>query len=250
MIPAFPPVPAHASRLLEALPDVVFYTKDRSGAYTSVSPTIASRCGLASPDLALGRDPRDLFPGPHGERYRRQDLRVLQQGRPLRNVLQLHPYPGQTLGWGLTSKEPLFDAEGRVVGLAGLSRDLGELDSEASVCRALAAAITFMEHNATDPIRMEALAARVSMSLARLERAMRRILGLTPIQYLGQVRMERAVDLLQQTDDSIAKIASRCGYVSHSSFTRQFRATVGAPPSAFRAARSVQRVELTRRSDR
>jgi AraC-like DNA-binding protein len=63
---------------------------------------------------------------------------------------------------------------------------------------------------------------------------MRKIFAITAGQFIQKVRMDAAVRRLRETNDSIAKIALDCGYAEQSSFTRQFKLTVGLSPARYR----------------
>jgi AraC-like DNA-binding protein len=80
----------------------------------------------------------------------------------------------------------------------------------------------------------------------RFERLVKQVFHLTPRQLLTKTRIDAASRLLQEGGASVAEIAHRCGYSDHSAFTRQFKATVGIAPVAFRerAARSAGRSGL------
>jgi AraC-like DNA-binding protein len=73
------------------------------------------------------------------------------------------------------------------------------------------------------------------MSVVQLERATRRIIGISVRQLLVRFRVERAIGLLAATDLSLSDVAVRCGYYDQSAFTRQFRRVVGVSPGAYRA---------------
>jgi AraC-like DNA-binding protein len=70
--------------------------------------------------------------------------------------------------------------------------------------------------------------------VSRFERLVRQIFQLTPRQLLIKTRVEAASRLLVDQRLTIAQVAQACGYSDHSAFTRQFRATVGLTPGAFR----------------
>ena len=69
----------------------------------------------------------------------------------------------------------------------------------------------------------------------RFERLVKQVFHVTPRQLLVKTRVDAASRLLRETESSVAGIAQACGYADHSAFTRQFRATVGLTPRAFRA---------------
>jgi transcriptional regulator GlxA family with amidase domain len=63
---------------------------------------------------------------------------------------------------------------------------------------------------------------------------MRRVFQLTTSQFIRKSRIEHAAQLLTTTRRPVAEIALECGYGDQTAFTRQFRATVGLPPAAYR----------------
>jgi len=66
------------------------------------------------------------------------------------------------------------------------------------------------------------------------EHAIYLALGTTPHQYLIQQRIERAKQLLKQSNDAIADIAILCGFNNHSHLSKYFRQLTGTTPSAYR----------------
>jgi AraC family transcriptional regulator len=61
-------------------------------------------------------------------------------------------------------------------------------------------------------------------------------IGISPYQYLLQQRVERAKQLLKQTNQPIVEIALDCGFSSHSHLSKQFRQLAGMTPKAFRVS--------------
>ncbi len=62
------------------------------------------------------------------------------------------------------------------------------------------------------------------------------LVGDSPLQYLARWRIARAAELLRDTDDKVATIATRVGYESLPSFTRAFKRWQQTSPGAFRRA--------------
>lgn len=83
-------------------------------------------------------------------------------------------------------------------------------------------------------IKLTDLASLLGMSEFYFSRQFKQVIGTTPYQYLLQQRIERAKQLLRQSDRSIADIALTCGFNSHSHLSKQFRQLTGTTPKAYR----------------
>jgi AraC-like DNA-binding protein len=147
--------------------------------------------------------------------------------------LELHLYPGRQPGWCLTCKQPLRDPAGRVVGLAGISRDLKADEGSHPAYSRLAAVVQYIQDNYVQPLNLKQLAAMADMSVAQLERYFHKVFHLTPRQVLLKTRLDAATALLV-SHDKVTDVAALCGYTDHSAFTRQFKATVGITPTEYR----------------
>ena len=78
------------------------------------------------------------------------------------------------------------------------------------------------------------LARVAGLGTRRLERLVKRLFDLTPMQLLARTRIDAATKLLVRSDDSVATVASVCGYSGQSAFTRQFKTLTGATPLCYR----------------
>lgn len=125
--------------LLDTLSDVVFFIKDCEARYAFVNQTLARRCGFKHRDELLGCTAEMVFPERFGPLYTEQDRRVLSSGRELADQLELHLYYGNQPIWCLTHKLALKNERGRIVGLAGISRDLQSPQSNHPAFQKLAA---------------------------------------------------------------------------------------------------------------
>lgn len=86
---------------------------------------------------------------------------------------------------------------------------------------------------------VELLARAVGLSRPVFAREFVRVLGLSPMRYLTQQRMERAARLLLETDAGLAEIAGHVGYQSEFAFGRAFRRHHQVPPGVFRRHQTV-----------
>lgn len=226
--------PAFCVRLFAHLPDVVFCLKDRQRRYQAANPAFASRLGLKDPAKLLGRTAEDFFPEPLAAVYRRQDLEVLESGREMIDHLELVTNRDGSLGWYLATKVPLHNAVGEVVGVASISRDLGSPSHDDPEFSRLREIVDHIRAHLGDPLQPADLAAMNGLSTAQLDRRMRRVFQLSTSAFIRKCRIELAANLLSSTNLPITTIALDCGYGDQSAFTRQFSATVGIPPAAYR----------------
>lgn len=81
---------------------------------------------------------------------------------------------------------------------------------------------------------LEALAAKAGLTASHFCRVFKRATGMSPHQYVMKARLDRARDLLGQSDLSVAQVADMTGFTSQSHFTRAFRQYAGQTPSSWR----------------
>jgi len=87
-----------------------------------------------------------------------------------------------------------------------------------------------------EPLPVARLASTAHLSPAHFSREFRRTFGEPPHQYLLTRRLERAAELLRNTDWSVAEICTTVGLRSLGSFTTSFGRAFGLSPTAYRAA--------------
>jgi AraC-like DNA-binding protein len=173
---------------------------------------------------------------------------VMRTGRDIRDRLELHWYPRRRAGWCLTTKVPIRDAEGRVIGLVGTSRDLRAPGGAGKIPPGLSEALEFLESHYGEPLTPSDLAARAQLSPVRFARLIKRIFRLTPSHLITQTRLSAASRLLRESDRQVAEIALECGFYDQSHFTRAFHSANGLSPGAFR--RKSRRSRLQRQLKR
>lgn len=225
---------AQIEPVLDALPDLVFFVKDRDARYALVNRTLATRCGCKEKSGIVGKTTEQVFPSRFGAAYLEQDQSILNGGAQMIDQLELHLYPGRQPGWCLTSKVPLRNGAGQIVGIAGASRDLKANERTHPAYTKLAEVVQYIQENYVQPLNLTHLAQMAGMSVAQLERYFHKVFHLTPRQVLLKTRLDAATALLA-SNDKVTDVAALCGYTDHSAFTRQFKATVGVTPSEYRA---------------
>ncbi len=94
----------------------------------------------------------------------------------------------------------------------------------------LSQVIQMMEKNIEEPISPSILARDVGMSTRQLERLFRRYLNRSPKRYYMELRLQKARNLLMQTDMSVINVALACGFASPSHFSKCYRAHYNTTP--------------------
>jgi len=94
----------------------------------------------------------------------------------------------------------------------------------------LAAVILRMEGNIEEPVSPADLAMDVGLSTRQLERLFRRYLNRSPKRYYMELRLQKARNLLMQTDMTVINVALACGFTSPSHFSKCYRAQYETTP--------------------
>jgi AraC family transcriptional regulator len=95
-------------------------------------------------------------------------------------------------------------------------------------------AIDYINDNLEQDIKLANIADVVGMSQYYFCQLFKQSMGIAPYQYVIQQRVERAKQLLQQTEVTISDIALECGFANQSHFTKHFRKLTGITPKAYR----------------
>jgi len=226
--------PMVSERLFSQIPDIVFCVKNIDGRYVSVNRAFSDRLGLKSPNEILGKTAHEIFPQYLADIYKGQDEQVFGSGEEITDRLELVSHYGVGVGWYLASKFALRGHTGEIIGLASISRDLQTPGDQDVAFAGLLKVVTYIHRNFANDIKAASLAESIQLTSTQLDRRMRKIFKLTTSQFIRKTRLEMATRLLKTTNEPIVEVALKCGYSDQSAFTRQFKATVGMTPGAFR----------------
>lgn len=141
------------------------------------------------------------------------------------------------LDGGLPGEERALDAK---AALTELLRILVSEDFEAGQPRGLsvADAIAHISEKYADPIAIGALVDASGMSRAAFFAAFKRKTGVTPLQMITDLRMEKARMYLRLSEFSVAEVGRICGYQDNAYFTRVFTRQEGMTPTDYRKGRA------------
>lgn len=105
---------------------------------------------------------------------------------------------------------------------------------KAALDEAIGPALALIHRHPERPWTVTSLASQVNMSKSAFSERFRETVGKPPLHYLTEYRMQRACQLLRDTDLGVKEIASLVGYESASSFSNAFKRWTGKAPVAFR----------------
>jgi PAS domain S-box-containing protein len=221
-------------QLLDALPDLSVFVKDRQGRFVYVNPRGCEYCGVKAAAEAVGKTDRDFFPRGRSERYRADDARVMKDGIPVLNRIEPEPCAQGSPRLVVTSKWPLRDAAGRVIGVIGCSREVAEAAPASLGVGRVARAVAVFYARCGGKLTVAEVARSVGISVNQLERLFRRALGETPQRCLLRIRVEQAGRLLRESRAGLAEVAQACGFYDQAHLSHAFSAEIGCSPLAYR----------------
>ena len=108
------------------------------------------------------------------------------------------------------------------------------VSTESRMTETLRPVLTYIQKHHSESVTIEQLAKIAHMSSSYFMSCFKQNFGLGAIEYLNQVRIRSACDLLCNTDRSISDIAFDTGFHNLSNFNRQFRTKVGCSPQTYR----------------
>ena len=220
---------------MDLLVDVIFCMKSADGTYIAVNSAFVRRTGRTSKRDVVGFRASDLFVPEFAERYEAQDQQVLETGQPLRDELELIRREDGTPGWYLTTKLPVAASETSDAGVVSISRDLRVPRDDDRDVMALSRAVDLVRRRLDETIRVAEVAEAAGLSATQLERRMRKAFGISTSKYLLRARVDRAAELLINTELPLADIAVQCGFYDQADLTHRFARLTNETPAQFRA---------------
>jgi AraC-like DNA-binding protein len=230
---ALPSISDALRGLFDVLPDVQAWIKDRQHRYLWVNRAFLLNYSMERPDEVLGKTDDDLSPGHLANHFRTGDEAALA-GQNVVGRLELVGRYDHTASWCFTTKMPVHDPAGKIIGTAGITRALDSAQIDQHTDIRLGVAIALMTRHLAGNLRNEEMARSVGLSVRAFERSFCREYGLPPQRYMKRLRIQTACRTLVDTRRPISDIALRYGFADQSHFTREFRRIVGLTPKAYR----------------
>jgi two-component system sensor histidine kinase/response regulator len=123
--------------LLDTVPDSIYF-KDTDSRFLRASTALARRLGLDDGADVTGRTDADFFAPEHARAAREDERRIMLTGEPIIAKLERETWPDGHETWVSSTKAPMFDTHGTIVGTLGVTRDVTELkrtETELAIAR-------------------------------------------------------------------------------------------------------------------
>ncbi|WP_017445101.1 AraC family transcriptional regulator [Gayadomonas joobiniege] len=219
--------------MFDILPDILFWIKNQHSQIMYANQSFCEHIGVSTPEQAIGVTDFDFAP-PHLARQFVQDDQRVMAGNNVDDRLEMNITSQGTLSWFTTSKRPLYNDQGGIIGSYGTSRHLEKTSLAFTGMQALKTPVEYIRSHFMKDICVVELAAIAHLSVSALERRFKKYLHKTPKQFINEIRLEHARKLLVETTLPVALVANESGFSDPSYFTRQFSRLFGVKPSEFR----------------
>ena len=221
-------------RLMASAPQACVFVKDLEMRYVLCNSYHLVTYDLTREEDLIGRTAAEYFPALLADAYAANDHLVFSTQEPVWNEIWLVPHIRGTPRWFVSSKTPLFDLQGQLMGLAGLMRPIATPEDQSAYFGELQRVMTYIDTHLVDEITAETLAQIAGLSVSQFNRRFRASLRLSPMEYVLSLRVQEAQRLLAITRQSVGDIAAATGFCDQSHLTKRFRAITGMTPLAYR----------------
>jgi AraC-like DNA-binding protein len=235
------------SSLFDTLSDTYYFAKNKAGQFVWGNRLLQEQHDVADVNDIIGKTDHDFLRRDIADRIRADDLSVIETGVTVKNKLEVIGGANGALTWLFTTKAPIRNREGEIVGIEGFSRDAQRSQDIIAPFHEFKACIEYLQEHLTENISIDHLARLSCMSLSTFERKFKHHFSLTPKQYILQMKVHEACRLLP-TATSIARVALETGFGGQSYFTKQFRSVVGITPRQYLLSLAAGRLSTNRRT--
>ncbi len=186
---------------MATVPDLIYF-KDREGRITRANKAHARHLGLQHPSEELGKTDFAFFPREEAQRKYEQEQAIMQSGTPLIGVEETLELENGHVLWELTTKMPLRDEHGEIIGIFGISRNITPLKHTEEALRVAKEGAEEAQKSAEEAQRSAESANRAkSEFLANMSHELRTplnvILGLTQLMVRSAALAEDARENLE-----------------------------------------------------
>jgi len=220
--------------LFDCIENVSFFAKDSEGVLLAANQYLVELYEFENESELIGHTDFDLLPRRLAEKFRRDDLEVMESRTPATRIVEIFLNRQGIPSWFLTSKYPIVNTNQEAIGVMGIIQDYEQQRRLFSGESGMTLAMNYLHAHFRDKLSIRNLADMAKLSLRQFERRFRENFNITPQQYLIKLRIQESCDLLIQPDMTVGNIAIDLGFYDQSSFTVQFKKNMGLTPLQYR----------------
>ena len=202
--------------LMDNIPDLIYF-KDTSSCFTRINRAEAGLLGVVMPEEAIGKTDLDFQNPALAQSFYEEEQRLVQTGESVINRIEFNPTPDGQPRWLSTTKVPIKDTEGRVIGMVGVSHDITQLrQAEDALREAELKYRTLVEHM---PAVIYVDLADESRNTVYINSQVRDMLGYSPEDWITKpdlctdiVHPEDSERMWKELDESEARGRFACDY--------------------------------------
>jgi len=226
----------HLASLFDDIPGFTYFVKDRELKYVAYNNRLQEIFKVQNIEDILGKRDEDFFPASLINVIREDDIKILTTGESIINRVELVPRSTGVglVDWTTTTKKPLYNQEGEICGIVGVTRPFDRGNTALDVNEDLGEAIAHIQEHFHEPLAVSELAKLVNLSPSTFLRRFKSCFDMTPKEYIRTLKVQDACHKLVQTTMTLAEVSYACGFSDQSHFSREFSRIMKETPSSYR----------------
>ena len=225
--------PFCVSQLFEYTTDIYFFVKDREGYFIKANEAFLKLFGYDKVEQIVGLTDYDMVSRELAVRYEMDDARIFA-GEKVCELSEPVSSEEGIISMHVSTKLPVKNKEGHIIGLIGITRDTLKTLDVLSPLQEFQRVLDIIERDFNKTIKIDELAKEVCMSVSTFLRHFKKQFGISPSNYIKQVRYKMVSRLLIESTKSLSEIGFDCGFSDQSHMNRSFKKVAGLTPKAYR----------------
>jgi len=221
--------------LFAHLDDICYFVKDRDRRFIAINQALVQVLCLHRAEQLLGEIKHEHTPSDLSDAYEKDDFTVLNSGVSIVNKVELITHNDLSVVWHITTKVPLRDESGEIVGMEGTIREFTPASSAIGPYPGFDRLIDYVRRNYAEKFSVTNMAKITGLTVRTFERRFRERFAMSPIAYLRKVRINMTCRELIHTNRLLADIALSCGFCDQSYMTKEFTRIMRTTPQAYRS---------------
>ena len=220
--------------LYDYIPGLYFFMKDTNSKLLTCNSNMLSLYGCMDPAEIYGKTGFDFFPANLVFSFIDDDREVMTNDKILKERVELNIAEDGAINWFSTTKCPIHNHEGKVIGLAGITRKIGRADEELHPFKKMIRVIDYLQKHYKEELEIDNLASLANLSKSQFHRSFKKLFRMPPLQFVLKLRIQNSTKLLRRSTLNIGEIAFQCGFNDQNYFARCFNRACGMSPREFR----------------